>query len=566
MLDNELLKESFPFSTPRPGQAAAIRTIIRSFIEGNKIFILEAPTGIGKSAIAYTVGRYMLKKFPIEDDPLDKKNKYGETYPKCIILTNTKSLQQQYIDTFKTRNLESIWSSESFDCADEGMVGEVTYGKPGCRKTECKILSLCGYYQQKQKFLKSEIGVCNYSYFLTYCTLKTRYLILDEAHNLEDVLCNAAEIKTNDYFFWLIKKTVTNIHGDYKYTECMQLLKKFVKIKFPSKVDMKEFFTNIIPLLAPAKILIDKEIEKLEVDLRKNSEDQKVIKKLTPLVKTSSMMDDYFERVKNFCTFMTDWVCNEIVDNKESTSFNIKPMFVSEYFELLKEKCEYILMMSATICGVQQFAKEIGLSDFKYLYSNSIIPAKNRPVYKHLIGHINFKNKDELLPKFVTYMDKLIDDITKNWELPQNGIIHTISKANATFIYENSKYKKNMIIPTKDQLLNLESLYKNENKILVAYNMLEGVDLRDEMSRFQIFPKLPYGNLGDAWIESKMKWDEFWYARDCIIKLVQGSGRSIRSEEDWALTFILDSNFDRLLNHKKDLFPQWYLDAIVKLD
>ena len=52
-----------------------------------------------------------------------------------------------------------------------------------------------------------------------------------------------------------------------------------------------------------------------------------------------------------------------------------------------------------------------------------------------------------------------------------------------------------------------------------------------------------------------------WYSREAAIKIMQGSGRSIRSEDDWAITFILDSNFDRLYD-QKELFSQWYLDAI----
>jgi Rad3-related DNA helicase len=57
-----------------------------------------------------------------------------------------------------------------------------------------------------------------------------------------------------------------------------------------------------------------------------------------------------------------------------------------------------------------------------------------------------------------------------------------------------------------------------------------------------------------------------WYARDAIVKIIQGSGRSIRSENDWAETFVLDSNFVRLLNKDKELFPKWFLEGIQIFD
>ena len=77
-------------------------------------------------------------------------------------------------------------------------------------------------------------------------------------------------------------------------------------------------------------------------------------------------------------------------------------------------------------------------------------------------------------------------------------------------------------------------LSEAEDIILVSPRITEGVDLHDDLSRFQFFPKVPYPYLGDAWIKGKLERDPDWYSRETIIKLVQGAGRSIRSEDDWA--------------------------------
>ena len=51
----------FPYSEVRPGQEKAINEIIDAFESGKKYFILEAGTGVGKSAIASTVASYVEK-------------------------------------------------------------------------------------------------------------------------------------------------------------------------------------------------------------------------------------------------------------------------------------------------------------------------------------------------------------------------------------------------------------------------------------------------------------------------------------------------------------------------
>ena len=560
----ELLK-FFPFEKPRNNQLEIIQHILDCYEKGNKHYILEAPTGTGKSVIAYTAGKYLLNHYKIENDPLDKPSKYDETYPKCIILTHNKSLQQQYVDSFKGLNVESIWSSENYPCAFDDLKDEVSYGSPGCLKKKCNLIHLCPYQLQKKKFLKSDIGICNYHYFLQYCEMKTRYLILDEAHNLEHILCDIAEVKTSNYLLWSINKTLTAINEEYEYGSCLGLLREFVKKKSVNKNDMRDFFKQFIPKIVKSKLILDRHISRLEIDLAKDPENQKLAKKLGPLGKMRDAIEDYCQRVSRFHLYTTDWIRNESIETKEKLQFNIKPLFVNEFFSLLQNKCEYMLMMSATICVINQFVKNIGVSEYRFTYTDMPIPIQNRPVYNHSIGYINHANKHEILPKFIAYMDSIIDQLTNNWSNPQGGIIHTISRENAKYVIDHSKYKDKIIIPTKEQLLNLDELLKDANKIIVSYNMLEGIDLKDDKSRFQFFIKMPYLNLGDEWIKAKRDLDIKWYNRECIIKVVQGSGRSIRSEQDWAYTFILDSNFNRLLNQDKELFPKWFLDAVQRI-
>jgi len=52
--------EYFPFKAPRAEQVDAINFILRSFLEDGKRFVIaDLGTGVGKSAIAVTVARYL---------------------------------------------------------------------------------------------------------------------------------------------------------------------------------------------------------------------------------------------------------------------------------------------------------------------------------------------------------------------------------------------------------------------------------------------------------------------------------------------------------------------------
>ena len=53
-----------------------------------------------------------------------------------------------------------------------------------------------------------------------------------------------------------------------------------------------------------------------------------------------------------------------------------------------------------------------------------------------------------------------------------------------------------------------------------------------------------------------------WYSSQTITKLLQGFGRSIRSGQDWAVTYVLDSSVEPLLYNSKNLVPKSYYDVL----
>tara|TARA_Y100001938_G_scaffold30629_1_gene41606 strand:- start:165 stop:473 length:309 start_codon:yes stop_codon:yes gene_type:complete len=93
-----------------------------------------------------------------------------------------------------------------------------------------------------------------------------------------------------------------------------------------------------------------------------------------------------------------------------------------------------------------------------------------------------------------------------------------------------------------------------EATVLLSPSMTEGVDLKEDLSRFQIICKVPFPYLGDKLVRKKMnKWD-WWYDLQTAKTIIQSVGRSIRSESDSAVTYILDSSWERFYGKNKKLF------------
>ena len=107
-----------------------------------------------------------------------------------------------------------------------------------------------------------------------------------------------------------------------------------------------------------------------------------------------------------------------------------------------------------------------------------------------------------------------------------------------------------------------EHLYTKKPTVLISPSLHTGLDLKEDLSRFQIITKVPYPNKSDRWINAKRNKVPEWYYWQTALKLVQAYGRSVRSKDDRARTYILDSAFQYFLRKNRDILPDWFLKAV----
>lgn len=539
-MDTALFKKYFPHSEIRPAQKEAIDFALEAFSSGKKYVILEAGTGVGKSAIGLTIARYLANNVPVED-----------SY-KCggLFLTTQKILQDQYIKDYAGTNglMETIKSSANYSCRHlrgstcaEGLRALKAADKKSQFFKTCAFR--CTYKKAKEKFVGSSYGITNFSYFLA----ETQYvgkikphqvLIVDEAHNSELELSKFIEIGISKRF-------------------CTRVL----KLTMPDFSSQKQAINWVEQVYEPRLSNHLKHVEKM---LEKYVGLKEKIKEFANIANKFEMLDKHACKVRRFLSHYSEenWVFNYEKDG-DRARLEFKPVDISEFAqEYLLKFGKQVLLMSATILDKNAFCELLGIKkeEAAFISIPSPFPKDNRPIIFSPIGKMSSSHIDSTLP----LMAKAVKEILK--EHPdEKGIIHCHSYKIANYLKNNIKSKRFLVHDSsnRDSILK-KHVESSKPTVLLSPSMTEGVDLKGDASRFQIICKIPYPYLGDKLIKKKMhKW-RWWYPMQTAKTIVQSVGRSIRNDKDFAITYILDSDWHNFYRRHSSFLPSDFVSCILK--
>lgn len=530
----------FPFSAYRDPQGRSIEAVVDGFMNGKKYAIIEAGTGIGKSAIGLTIARYLNDYLSITD------NTYANG---SYFLTTQKILQDQYEKDFDKFGLISLYSSSNYSCTRKrGNACSDTFLelKAGDTTNEsCKFD--CVYKNKKKIFIESNLSITNFSYFLTEINYskklpKKKLLIIDEAHNLENELTRFIEISISTFFAEKILKL--QIPKEEELNTQLRVFNWVENVYFPTLKSRKEFMEKQISQLGLSAKLTD------HISLQKQID----------------MMSSHYSKIQKFLDLYDkeNWVCEEEQTEKLGyTKFNFKPIDISHYAqEYLLNYAEKVVFMSATIVSHEGFMETLGIKPEQTVLIKEASPfdPKNKPTLFSPVGSMSSNNIDDTLPKLVLAIKDILDNHKK-----EKGIIHTHSTKVANYIKNNLKSSRLLLAHgvDRDKVLQ-QHMTSDKPTVLLSPSMAEGVDLKDNLSRFQILCKIPFPYLGDKVVRKKMhKW-KWWYDTQTVRTIIQSIGRSIRNENDYAVTYILDSDWERVYKKNTQLFPEDFHQSYIK--
>jgi ATP-dependent DNA helicase DinG len=563
----------FPFPHIREKQKSVLVEIESAIKSGYRQIFLEAPPGFGKTPVAIALARYLggshictatkdLQKQYRRDFPFVVDVKGRGNFP-CIIKEDMGLDEScDYGPCVKDDSYDCVYKTRLMDykVEGEGTVHELVKLDPFAERkyvdkirSKSKLVELewrpCHYFHQKWIGARSSHTVYNYRYFLSdifYAgtAQKRNLLVLDEAHQLESEV------------------------GDFRSFTIRKNMLPFLKMQIPDRnaddietwldfcIELKE---RLFDFSEKAERIIERSNQRVTVE---PFTERNLIDALEREATLTAVIDDMRANKKN-------WIVSSVQrdSTNQLTRVTLTPLDISGYFDPILDKGSISLFMSATILSKDYLCKTTGLELDKVKFiriETSDFPVKNRPIRLMNVAWLNAKTMSESMPNIARTVDNIMS-MHKN----EKGIIHTTSYSQLQFIKDNiGKENMSRLIETGSSLDRSEVLEKHYSSkkptVLISPSLHLGVDLKDDFSRFQIIVKVPYPDLTDKRIGKMKERDPKWYTWNTVLRLVQAYGRSVRSKDDFATTYILDSSISYLLKSAQDIVPKWFTEAITQ--
>ena len=559
-LEKNTFGKDFEF---RKGQREIITKICETYLEDpDSTLVIDAPTGAGKSLIAMW-SAHILK----------------ELGNRGYMVTSDLSLQDQYESDFYNYGLRwpSIKGVDNYECSVNGLpfsLGDCKLKGMGYEQAErLPCYGSCEYLQNRRRAIDQPIALLNYSFWLiqrNYVEAKMLqddrvvpfeqrdFVFFDEAHRIDDIVQSHFSPRIEpglvDRMMTLNRFASKQGFQEASYTKNkIQSLVNHMMVGGKNDVftAMSEF-ERILHGFGKVRQVANKMAKKRYGTAGVPKDWQTAFGHFDRLKDVHCKVEDYLSLIKEV------GIDKMVLDQNEHEA---KFMCVEESLMInkyLHEKANFKVFMSATIGDPKAFVKIMGIKNAKFIRMDNAFNYDKSPVVFVNRHKLSFREREASLPKVVEIMDQIISK-----HKGQRGIIHCgsyefmnyiQSKSKHTFRlmnYENSKQKADV----------LELFKKKEDAVLMGPSLLEGLDLKDDTSRFQIFFKVPYPSLGDPLIKAKMQTSNEWYDWKTGISIMQGVGRSVRSKDDWAVTYVLDACFRSLIN-KPGFFPPSFMERI----
>lgn len=536
--------------TPREGQIQAM-ALLQAHWKDYKYFFVDAPVGVGKTYIALAI---------------------AEKLKQSYILTSTKMLQEQYErDSAKVVNLQgrsnytctvdTAFTTDAAPCmGDRGLV------------RKCRDAGTCPYFKQKDMAVAAQMMITNYMYLFNAAQAddddnpwgKRSSVIMDEAHELPHHLVNYAETDLN--LNVLLSKFEIG-SNEWEITEdsdsnhqLLLVVKEQIELRIADLLERAEnLFNNSNGI---SSNLRDSTVNKIG---------RKMAEKVKSLNGQISELRSIWTRLDIWSNTRGDASWLETPDVAEN-AIKLSPLSASHLFDsTMQHLGEKFVFMSATIGPPEVFARELGLDMSKVciIKVDSEFEADKSPIVYKPSGRLSYAHIDNSMPKIVDAVNEIMEK-----HKGEKGIIHTGNYRIAGNIVDGVKTKFNKRMLSRDMYGDdfksrqsngrlLDKHYQSSaDTVLVSPSMTTGVDLKGDLSRFQIIVKLPYLSLADPRIKAKSDMDSEWYRTQMWLSLLQSTGRSTRSEDDYAVTYILDSGFEYVFNQDAHQLPVWFIDRI----
>lgn len=538
------------FEGLRDHQRVAIREILTAYEEGAKCVVLDAPTGSGKTLIGETVRRLLLGA------GVSRQTSY---------ICSSKALQDQFIRDYpyakvlKGRsNYATELYPERFNNKDPLTCGDCTKSLGSSDCMWCSGVDKCPYAVAKTDALLSSLAVLNTSYFLSECNGPGAFsrgglVIADEADCLEAELMSHVEVRISE-----------------------RRLKQY-GLSTPKYVTKEESWRE----------WAEDAYEKVRASppKRRDSSGDEV-----KAIREAKRHDYLVAKLRTLKLGLDsgNWI---YTGDREAAAF--KPVTVSGLGEShLWQHGDKWLLMSATVISADEMLESLGWNEddeWRLVKCPSTFDKDKRKVIVWPVATMSFKTRDESIPKLVEAVTTICQDNPND-----RILVHSTSYSLTNAVVEGLRFAygvrrqceccvKNGLAggslacderyiftytqsSEREQALN--DYLATPGSIIVAPSLDRGIDLPGDSCRVQVICKVPFLSIKDKQVSARLygtgRAGKIWYAVNAIRTIIQMCGRAVRSEDDYATTWILDKQFvDNLYGGYRNLVPNWFKEALV---
>ncbi|MFB6169032.1 MAG: helicase C-terminal domain-containing protein [Haloferacaceae archaeon] len=529
------IPDEFPAPSYRGTQREALDRIRAAFAAGNRVVLVRAPTGSGKSLLARAVAG--AARTAAEADPAQPAGAYYTT-PQVSQLE--AAAEDPLLD-----DMAVIRGKSNYRCILPGERTTPVDRAPCARQTgyDCTVRHNCPYFSDRAVAATAPIAATTLAYFMRTAgsdVFRPRdVVVIDEAHGLGAWAETYATVDLNDR-----RVPVWDDVGVPDLSAAADPLDR-----------TRRFAEALVGRCESAKddLLAKRELTPAEAARRD---------RLRELVAELS----YFVRDVDDPESATTWV----VDQSEPAGpMSIKPLNPERHLQhTVWDRGERFALLSATILDREAFCRSVGLDPSRVALVDigHTFPVEHRPLYDVAQGPMTYEERDETIPKVVRLLVRLL---ARHPE--EKGIVHAHSYDIQSRLADGlaelgvSARVRSHARDDRDERL-ADWLATDRPDLFLSVKMEEALDLEGDCARWQVVCKAPYRSTSDPAVERRLAEGQWgWYRRDALTTVIQACGRVVRSPEDHGATYVADSSVLDLFDRARAALPDWFAEQVDRM-
>lgn len=537
----------------RDHQWDAFVEITNAFASGADVVLVDAPVGSGKTLIGEMVRRWFNQRALYVCSGKSLQDQFARDFPYARVLKGrsnypTADQPQRFNDRFDPVTAADCNKGMEFlpacgSCPTDNYLGgdDDNNDDRVMHCDNCHPVSSCPYGQAKAVALASPLAVINTSYLLAEANSagsfsKRPLVIVDECDMLEGELMNYFEVSITRR-----RKERYGIDMPGRKTATAGL-----REHDDGSIDWPDWFEHA-----------STRIEMHLAGFPRKPTDRGERREVEYLTRLLGRLRQVAPRIVEGGWVYTGYDRGDIT---------FKPVMVDTFgAEALWSHGDKWLLMSGTIIDPTEMVTSLGLPEDKrwdLVQVPMTFPVENRPVRYIPAAYVTAKNKEEAWPALAAKCNEIA-----TLHPTERILVHSVSFALTQFLVDRLPRDRTVTYSEgREREMALARYKEIPNGILVGPSLDRGIDLPGDWCRVQIVCKLPFPYLGDKQISTRLysvKGGQTWYLIQCVRSFVQMTGRGVRNDKDYAVTYVLDKAFyDNVWKKGERLLPKYLRDAV----